>query len=112
MDMTDRQPSPIGKSHLITHRCCFAALAALEWLCDFSSVVVVKKLWRWQHSLFVSASLPLSATSARTMIPPSSSPSVVQRLVEILLLAYVRSFCHSGLNFMTLSLPSFSLASG
>ncbi len=39
MDMTDRQPSATGKSQLVTHRYCFAALAALEWLCDFSSVV-------------------------------------------------------------------------
>jgi hypothetical protein len=39
MDMTDRQPSGTGKSQLVTHRYCFAALAALEWLCDFSSVV-------------------------------------------------------------------------
>ena len=38
MDMTNRQPSPTGKSHSITHHCCFA-LAALGWLCDFSSVV-------------------------------------------------------------------------
>jgi GTPase-activating protein SST2 len=40
-DMTDRQPSPTGKSQLVTHRhsYCFAALTALEWLCDFSSVV-------------------------------------------------------------------------
>lgn len=41
MEVTDRQPSGagIGRSQLVTHRHCFAALAALEWLCDFSSVV-------------------------------------------------------------------------
>lgn len=39
MDITDRQSSSIGKSQLVTHHYCFAALAALEWLCDFSSVV-------------------------------------------------------------------------
>jgi hypothetical protein len=39
MEMTDRQPSGMGKSQLVTQRHCFAALAALEWLCDFSSVV-------------------------------------------------------------------------
>ncbi|KAH9987902.1 regulator of G protein signaling [Russula compacta] len=40
MDVTDRQPSGSGgKSQSVTHRYCFAALAALEWLCDFTSVV-------------------------------------------------------------------------
>ena len=40
MDVTDRQPSgSSGKSQSVTHRYCFAALAALEWLCDFTSVV-------------------------------------------------------------------------
>jgi len=37
--MTDPQPSPTGKSHFITHRHCFASLAALEWHYEFSSVV-------------------------------------------------------------------------
>ena len=39
MDVTDRQSSTTGKSQSVTHRFCFAALAALEWLCDFTSVV-------------------------------------------------------------------------
>jgi len=39
MDVTDRQTSGSGKPQTITHRYCFAALAALEWLCDFTSVV-------------------------------------------------------------------------
>jgi len=39
MDVTDRQTSGSGKSHTVTHRYCLAALAALEWLCDFTSVV-------------------------------------------------------------------------
>jgi hypothetical protein len=39
MDIPDRQPSGSGKSHSVTQRYCFAALAALEWLCDFTSVV-------------------------------------------------------------------------
>ena len=37
MDVTDRQSSSSGRT--VTHRYCFAALAALEWLCDFTSVV-------------------------------------------------------------------------
>ena len=37
MDVTDRQSSSSGRP--ITHRYGFAALAALEWLCDFTSVV-------------------------------------------------------------------------
>ena len=39
MDISDRQPSGSGRSHPVTQRYCFAALAALEWLCDFTSVV-------------------------------------------------------------------------
>jgi len=39
MDVTDRQPSTSGRSQPVTQRYCFAALAALEWLCDFTSVV-------------------------------------------------------------------------
>ncbi|KAI9510975.1 regulator of G protein signaling [Russula earlei] len=39
MDVTDRLTSGSGKSQTVTHRYCFAALAALEWLCDFTSVV-------------------------------------------------------------------------
>jgi len=38
-DSTDRQPSGSGRSQLVNNRHCFAALAALEWLCDFTSVV-------------------------------------------------------------------------
>lgn len=38
-DSADRQPSGSGRSQLINNRHCFAALAALEWLCDFTSVV-------------------------------------------------------------------------
>ncbi|KAI0293750.1 regulator of G protein signaling [Russula brevipes] len=39
MDVTDRPPTSFGKSQAITHRFCFAALIAIEWLCDFVSVV-------------------------------------------------------------------------
>jgi hypothetical protein len=39
MDISDRQPSGSSKSHPVAQRYCFAALAALEWLCDFTSVV-------------------------------------------------------------------------
>jgi hypothetical protein len=39
MDVTDRPPTSFGKSQVITHRFCFAALVAIEWLCDFVSVV-------------------------------------------------------------------------
>ncbi|KAI0052563.1 regulator of G protein signaling [Auriscalpium vulgare] len=38
MDIQDKQIQG-GKTQTITHRYCFAALAALEWLCDFTSVV-------------------------------------------------------------------------
>jgi DNA-binding PadR family transcriptional regulator len=37
MDVTDRQSSSSGRP--VSNRYCFAALAALEWLCDFTSVV-------------------------------------------------------------------------
>ncbi|KAH9021316.1 regulator of G protein signaling [Lactarius hengduanensis] len=37
MDVSDRQSSSSGRAP--SHRYCFAALAALEWLCDFTSVV-------------------------------------------------------------------------
>ncbi|KAI0245214.1 regulator of G protein signaling [Lactifluus subvellereus] len=39
MDVADRQSSGTTRSQTVTHRFCFAALAALEWLCDFTSVV-------------------------------------------------------------------------
>ncbi|KAI0296071.1 regulator of G protein signaling [Multifurca ochricompacta] len=39
MDITDRQASTSGKTQTTNHRYSFAALAALEWLCDFTSVV-------------------------------------------------------------------------
>jgi len=39
MDVSDRQPAGSGGPKSITQRYCFAALAALEWLCDFTSVV-------------------------------------------------------------------------
>lgn len=37
MDVTERAPASGGKP--ITHRACFPAVAALEWLCDFTSVI-------------------------------------------------------------------------
>ncbi|KAJ6627410.1 regulator of G protein signaling [Mycena sp. CBHHK59/15] len=38
MDVTDRAQPLQGKSQQ-HHKCCFAAVTALEWLCDFTSVV-------------------------------------------------------------------------
>ncbi|KII95989.1 hypothetical protein PLICRDRAFT_235082 [Plicaturopsis crispa FD-325 SS-3] len=37
-DVTDRSQL-IGKGQPVTHKYCFAAVTALEWLCDFTSVV-------------------------------------------------------------------------
>ncbi|KAG8904819.1 hypothetical protein FRB99_001125 [Tulasnella sp. 403] len=39
VDITDRAPQMVGKGALQTFTCCFAAVAALEWLCDFTSIV-------------------------------------------------------------------------
>jgi len=36
MDVTER---PVGSKNSVTHKCCFAAVTALEWLCDFTSVI-------------------------------------------------------------------------
>ena len=36
MDVTERAT---GGKPAITHKCCFAAVSALEWLCDFTSVI-------------------------------------------------------------------------
>ncbi|KZT13105.1 uncharacterized protein LAESUDRAFT_754116 [Laetiporus sulphureus 93-53] len=36
MDITER---PIGSKTSMTHKCCFMAVTALEWLCDFTSVI-------------------------------------------------------------------------
>jgi len=38
MDVQDRVAAS-GRTQTVVHRFCFAALAALEWLCDFTSVV-------------------------------------------------------------------------
>ena len=39
VDVTDRPPQMVGKADLQTYYHCFAAVAALEWLCDFTSIV-------------------------------------------------------------------------
>ncbi|KAF9519529.1 hypothetical protein BS47DRAFT_1154138 [Hydnum rufescens UP504] len=38
-DVQDRAPQIIGKGPIQTHRHCFTAVSALEWLCDFTSIV-------------------------------------------------------------------------
>ena len=38
MDVTEKAQPLLGKSQQV-HKCCFAAVTALEWLCDFTSVV-------------------------------------------------------------------------
>lgn len=38
-DMVERAPQPIGKGPLQTFKHCFLAVNALEWLCDFTSIV-------------------------------------------------------------------------
>lgn len=39
VDISDRAPTMVGKGQLQTFTGCFAAVAALEWLCDFTSIV-------------------------------------------------------------------------
>ncbi|KAG9050998.1 hypothetical protein FS837_000106 [Tulasnella sp. UAMH 9824] len=39
VDITDRAPQMVGKGQLQNFTHCFAAVAALEWLCDFTSIV-------------------------------------------------------------------------
>ncbi|KAB5596326.1 Regulator of G-protein signaling protein [Ceratobasidium theobromae] len=39
MDVQDRPPQMIGKAPLQTYKHCFPAISALEWLCDFTSIV-------------------------------------------------------------------------
>ena len=118
MDMTDRQPSPTGKSHLITHRHCFAALAALEWLCDFSSVVgreeaaeMAAQFVRFGLITLVSDKRKNNDSAiiftVRGSAPGGNSPVSVRGLHL--------SLFHSGPNFLTLSLLSyvfFKIANG
>jgi hypothetical protein len=116
MDMTDRQPSHTGKSHLVTHRHCFAALAALEWLCDFSSVVgreeaaeMAAQFVRFGLITLVSDKRKNNDSAiiftVRGSAPGGNSPVSV-RAVHL-------SLFHSGPNFLTLPfLPMFSLANG
>jgi GTPase-activating protein SST2 len=115
MDMTDRQPSSTGKSHLMTHRYCFAALAALEWLCDFSSVVgreeaaeMAAQFVRFGLITLVSDKRKNNDSAiiftVRGSAPGGNSPVSV-RGVHLSLL-------HSGPNFLTPFLPMFSSANG
>ncbi|EIN10813.1 regulator of G protein signaling [Punctularia strigosozonata HHB-11173 SS5] len=39
MDVADRSQNLLGKNTAVVHKFCFQAVAALEWLCDFTSVV-------------------------------------------------------------------------
>lgn len=39
IDVQERPPQMIGKAPLQTYKCCFPAISALEWLCDFTSIV-------------------------------------------------------------------------
>lgn len=39
MDVTERQPGLLGRSNVNTFKYCFQAVTALEWLCDFTSIV-------------------------------------------------------------------------
>jgi hypothetical protein len=38
-DVMERAPALIGKGQMQTYKYCFAAVTALEWLCDFTSIV-------------------------------------------------------------------------
>lgn len=38
-DVVERAPQLLGKGPLQTFKCCFSAVTALEWLCDFTSIV-------------------------------------------------------------------------
>jgi hypothetical protein len=38
-DVVDRQAAPGGKALFQTYKFCFPAVGALEWLCDFTSIV-------------------------------------------------------------------------
>ncbi|CAE6411834.1 unnamed protein product [Rhizoctonia solani] len=39
IDVQERPPQMIGKAPLQTYKYCFPAISALEWLCDFTSIV-------------------------------------------------------------------------
>ncbi|KAF8605313.1 putative regulator of G-protein signaling protein [Ceratobasidium sp. AG-I] len=39
VDVQERPPQMIGKAPLQTYKFCFPAISALEWLCDFTSIV-------------------------------------------------------------------------
>ncbi|KAH7343399.1 regulator of G protein signaling domain-containing protein [Rhizoctonia solani] len=39
IDVQERPPQMIGKAPLQTYKNCFPAISALEWLCDFTSIV-------------------------------------------------------------------------
>ncbi|CAE6522604.1 unnamed protein product [Rhizoctonia solani] len=39
IDVQERPPQMIGKAPLQTYKHCFPAISALEWLCDFTSIV-------------------------------------------------------------------------
>ncbi|QRV72869.1 regulator of G protein signaling domain protein [Ceratobasidium sp. AG-Ba] len=39
VDVQERPPQMIGKAPLQTYKYCFPAISALEWLCDFTSIV-------------------------------------------------------------------------
>jgi hypothetical protein len=112
MDMTDRQPSSTGRSQLVTHRHCFAALAALEWLCDFSSVVgreeaaeMAAQFVRFGLITLVSDKRKNNDSAiiftVRGSAPGGNSPVSVSGLHL--------SLFQSGPNFLMLSLPNFIL---
>lgn len=39
MDVVERTPAIIGRSNPMGHKFCFEAVTALQWLCDFTSIV-------------------------------------------------------------------------
>lgn len=39
MDVTERQPGLLGRNNINMYKYCFQAVTALEWLCDFTSIV-------------------------------------------------------------------------
>ncbi|KAI5124764.1 hypothetical protein M0805_005398 [Coniferiporia weirii] len=39
MDISERQPGILGRNNVNVYKYCFQAVTALEWLCDFTSIV-------------------------------------------------------------------------
>ena len=114
MDSTERQTSGLGKSQLVTNRYCFAALAALEWLCDFSSVVgreeaaeMAAQFVRFGLIALVSDKRKNNDSAiiftVRGSAPGGNSPVSVRGVSSL-------NLFHSGSNFLTILF--FSLANG